>query len=172
MRIYVCSKTYHAPMWRQLRDELALGSAGHRIISTWIDEVEPGETKDRADLARRCIDEASTADRLIIYRELGDLLKGGFIEIGAALASKVEVVYVGPNDLGSVFSWHPLWRSVSMVSQAIALPMLRPADERGGITQLHELATRLVRLTEDPHPGLSTWCGFVDEVLTNISKFR
>jgi hypothetical protein len=88
--IYIASKTKHAHRWRFLRD-----SAGYPIISTWIDEAEPGESKDLNDLWYRCIKEASTADTLIIYREPDEILKGGWIELGAALASGRRVYAIG-----------------------------------------------------------------------------
>lgn len=88
--IYIASKTKHADRWRFLRDQV-----GEPIISTWIDEAGAGESSDLADLWRRCISEASTAQVLILYREPEDVLKGGWIELGAALASGVPVFAVG-----------------------------------------------------------------------------
>lgn len=88
--IYIASKTKHADRWRFLRDQI-----GEPIISTWIDEAGPGESRDLSDLWRRCINEASTADVLIIYREAGEELKGAWVELGAALASAVKVFAVG-----------------------------------------------------------------------------
>lgn len=88
--IYIASKTKHAARWRYLRDKV-----GEPIISTWIDEADVGEINDLADLWRRCILEASTAEVLILYREPDDVLKGGWVELGAALASGVTVFAVG-----------------------------------------------------------------------------
>ncbi len=88
--IYIASKTRHAARWRFLRDQV-----GEPIISTWIDEAGAGESADLADLWRRCILEASTAEVLILYRESDDVLKGGWVELGAALASGVTVFAVG-----------------------------------------------------------------------------
>jgi hypothetical protein len=88
--IYIASKTKHADRWRFLRDKV-----GDPIISTWIDEAGAGESNDLADLWRRCILEASTAEVLILYREPEDVLKGGWVELGAALASGVTVFAVG-----------------------------------------------------------------------------
>lgn len=88
--IYIASKTRHADRWRFLRDKIGLP-----IISTWIDEAGPGESTDLADLWRRCIAEASGAAALIVYREKDEVLKGGWVEVGAALASDVPVLAVG-----------------------------------------------------------------------------
>lgn len=90
--VYIASKTCHAPAWRMLRD------AGWPIKSTWIDEANPGQTKDFNSLWSRCLNEASSAERLILYVESGEILKGGFIEVGAALSHKVPVMVVGPLD--------------------------------------------------------------------------
>ncbi len=40
------------------------------------------------------------------------------------------------------------------------------------VNELKEEAKKLVSLLEDPQPGLFTWCDFVNERLTNISKAR
>lgn len=88
--IYIASKTAHASRWRVLRD-----TVGEPIISTWIDEAGEGESGDLADLWRRCIAEASNAEILILYREPGEVLKGGWVELGAALACGVRVFAIG-----------------------------------------------------------------------------
>jgi hypothetical protein len=88
--VYIASKTKHADRWRFLRDKVGLP-----IISTWIDEAGAGESHDLSDLWDRCIREASTAQHLILYREPDEVLKGGWIELGAALASGVTVFAVG-----------------------------------------------------------------------------
>lgn len=94
--IYLASKTTHAPRWRQLR------SNGVPIISTWIDEAGQGESKCLADLWMRCIDEAAGATCVIIYREQGEVLKGAFVEAGAALAVGTPVYAVGCDEFSFV----------------------------------------------------------------------
>lgn len=94
--IYMASKTAHAPRWRDLR------AAGFRIISTWIDEAGVGETACFTDLWRRCVDEAAGADALIIYREPGEVLKGAFVEAGAALAVGTPVYAIGCDEFSFV----------------------------------------------------------------------
>lgn len=88
--IYIASKRKHAARWRELRDRF-----GFQIISTWIDEAGQGESADLCDLWHRCIAESSDADLLIIYCEPGDVLKGAWVALGAALASGVRVYAVG-----------------------------------------------------------------------------
>lgn len=114
VKIYIASKTAHADKWKALRD------AGARIISTWIDEVGDGESADLSDLAWRCIEEAVTADLLIIYRERGEVLEGAFIEAGAALACGTPVAAIGEwDDCWSALFHHPLWSREVSFGQAV-----------------------------------------------------
>ena len=94
--IYMASKTAHAPRWRSMR------ANGLPIISTWIDEAGKGETQCFADLWRRCVDEAAAADAVIVYREPDEVLKGAFVEVGAALAVGTPVYAVGCNEFSFV----------------------------------------------------------------------
>lgn len=87
--IYVASKIRHAPTWRAMRAE------GIPIISTWIDEAGPGESKDLANLWDRCVNEAASARVLLLYRLPEETLKGAFVELGAALKAGVPVCAVG-----------------------------------------------------------------------------
>lgn len=87
--IYIASKTVHGARWRSLR------AAGVPIISTWIDEAEQGATGDWPDLWTRCVREASQADATVVYREPGEVLKGAFVEMGAALSAGKPVFAVG-----------------------------------------------------------------------------
>lgn len=112
--IYTASKTAHASKWRQLRAD------GAKIISTWIDESGVGETASFTDLWIRCVNEAASCDVLIAYREPGEILKGAFIEIGAALASGKTVILVGDFD-GMSFTSHPLVKLAPDVSVAFCL---------------------------------------------------
>lgn len=89
LRIYVASKTKHAWRWLELR------ALGRPIVSTWIDEAGEGETTDLADLWDRCIREASTATAVVVYAERDEVLKGAYVEVGAALALGVPVFLVG-----------------------------------------------------------------------------
>lgn len=89
MGIYIASKTRHADRWLAMRD------AGAPIISTWIDEAGEGQSADLHDLWSRCISESKECDTLIVYRESEDVLKGAWVEIGAALANGVPVYAVG-----------------------------------------------------------------------------
>jgi hypothetical protein len=112
--IYVASKVKHAARWRLLRDE------GVPVISTWIDEAGEGESGDYAELAARCIREATSARAVLLYCEPGDILKGALVEVGAALAMGVPVYCVGKcESLSRVFSQHPLWREFHSITGAV-----------------------------------------------------
>lgn len=98
--IYVASRVKHADMWRDIR------RAGRRIISTWIDEAGVGQTVDFSNLWERCIREASLADVTIVYREdQQEILKGAYLEVGAALSADRSVFAVGFE--GANFMKHP-----------------------------------------------------------------
>lgn len=109
--IYIASKTVHGPRWRALRE------AGVPIISTWIDESEVGATSDWPDLWSRCIGEASSCVALVAYREEGETLKGGLVEVGAALASGRRVYAVGLAD--QTVRHHPLFHVVDTLEDAL-----------------------------------------------------
>lgn len=94
--IYLASKTVHAPRWRSMREH------GLPIISTWIDEAGKGETACFTDLWRRCVSEAAGARAVIVYREQDEVLKGAFVEVGAALAAGVPVFAVGCDEFSFV----------------------------------------------------------------------
>jgi len=114
MRIYISSKVKHAARWQALRD------AGAAIISTWIDEAGPGASSDYHNLAHRCIEEARTADALILYCEPGEILKGALIEVGAALAWGRPVLCVGTcESLSPVLVKHCLWSFEESLESAL-----------------------------------------------------
>ena len=116
MKIYIASKTKHAKKWQRLR------SGGYNIISTWIDEAGQGESKDVSDLAIRCVDEAKSADRLILYAQNEDILKGALIEVGAALASNVPVYVVGWSpSFETALNKHPLWKECLSFDEALSI---------------------------------------------------
>lgn len=111
--IYTASRTRHAHLWRALR------ASGTPIHSTWIDEAGPGETEDFADLWDRCIAEASTARVLLCYREPGEILKGAYVEVGAALAHRVPILAVGAEEFS--FTRHRLVTNVPTLAEALAM---------------------------------------------------
>lgn len=121
MTIYTASKTTHAHKWRELR------SAGWPVIATWIDESGPGETADFSDLWTRCVSEAASAMAVLLYREPGEVLKGAFVEAGAALASGVPVHAIGCGEFS--FVNHPLVTQHATIDAALtAIRKATPSD--------------------------------------------
>lgn len=101
---YVASRTRHAGIWKERRDV-----CGEPIVSTWIDEAGEGETEDMTDLWFRCVSEASRAVATIVFAEEGDHpLKGGLVEVGAALANGRPVYVVGAHHVEASWLRHPL----------------------------------------------------------------
>lgn len=78
-------------MWQNMR------ANGWNIVSSWIDEAGPGETKDRRDLWLRIHGEIARSMGLIFYAEPGDFpFKGAMVEIGMALGMGKPVALVLP----------------------------------------------------------------------------
>lgn len=102
MKIYGASKVRHADYWKRLR------GCGNNIISTWIDESRPRETRNKQELARRCIEEIKRCDFVLLYIEEGDEPKGAFIEVGAALGFGKHVKVVAPTYRIGLFEHHYL----------------------------------------------------------------
>ena len=121
---YVASKIWHAPVWRDFKDN------GANIIATWIDpkyfappneldEFEAGRALDAAEAAelwKNCIKEADAADICVIFANDGDVMKGGLIEAGACLAAGGYVIQVGDcaslragDGSDATFQKHPRW---------------------------------------------------------------
>lgn len=103
-KIYIASKTKHASKWILLRER------GVNIISTWIDEAAPNDSKDLSDLCQRMIKECNECDAIVVYKDNdGEILKGAFLEMGIALSQQNKLIYlVGeilPN--GSAFTHSP-----------------------------------------------------------------
>ena len=109
-RIYIASKTKHAPKWRELR------ANGLNIVSSWLDVGEIDRPEEYRRLWNCCILEVSASDLLIVYCEPGETLERCLVEIGSALASSVPIYCIGRctsvvADEVSDASFHhrPLW---------------------------------------------------------------
>jgi hypothetical protein len=116
--IYIASKTKHAAKWRSLR------AKGVNIISSWIDEAGPGESKNHSESAIRCIRESKSCDAMIVYAEEGDEMVGAFIELGVALADPDpfrKIYLVGPVlKSGSIFIMAPKIQMVASMEDALS----------------------------------------------------
>ena len=126
-RVYVASRTVHAPMWHDLR-------AGHpelEITSSWIDGdlIDESDTDALADLWVRCIAEVTSSDAVIAYHEPGDVWKGAFVEVGAALGAGIPIHLVG--DPPGSWVGHPLVvRHVRLDKAVAAVTGHRPGPSR------------------------------------------
>jgi len=94
MNIYIASKTKHAPKWISLREDLSKN--GIYVISSWIDEHIPGQTKNWTDLWSRIISEIKESKFLLFYAEEEEIQKGSLVEVGIALAFGVPIYWIGP----------------------------------------------------------------------------
>lgn len=112
--IYVASRasvSERPAMWKRLRDV-----EEWPIVSTWIDEAGPGETKDMSELWHRIHVEILNSAGVILFATASDFpLKGAFIEVGIALglghpvAVILPEVEIDPVNFAPVGSWvkHP-----------------------------------------------------------------
>lgn len=107
--IYVASKSKHAAMWRSYRER-------YPITSTWIDEAEKGQTRNVSEFWSRCLSEVADSNVLILYTEEGETQKGALVEVGAALASGVFVLVVGP--VNQTWIEHPLVTRAETLTRA------------------------------------------------------
>lgn len=122
MSIYIASKTRHADRW------LAMRADGAPIISTWIDEAGEGASADLHDLWDRCITESKSCSALIVYREPEDILKGAWVEIGAALAVGIPVYAVGLD--GFTISKYRGIKHFTSIEDAFEAALALPRPER------------------------------------------
>ncbi len=83
--IYAAGKTWHAGVFRQLRDLL-----GYNIIARWIDlDPESDFVKnEKGRLWSQCLEDATTADITIVYcGNVDEEQRGALVEIGHALGA-------------------------------------------------------------------------------------
>jgi hypothetical protein len=118
--VYVASKSRLHPFWSALR------AAGLNIIASWpawqrnSDGIEPTNDEWRRHV-QTCIEEASSADILLLYacNDDPDREFGSLIECGASLASGKQVYVVAP------FPWpflrnHKNVRSFNSLADAVS----------------------------------------------------
>ena len=123
--IYVVSKIKHMHMWRTLREK------GVDIVSSWIDDEVP-EDIDFAEAWTRYLREVVNAQAVVVYADGGEL-KGGVLEIGAALGALIPIWVVG--DIESIPALktarhHPAVNLVNHASLADLLVELSAAQLR------------------------------------------
>ena len=111
-RVYLASKLYHAPMWRDWKANKKLGIT---IVSTWHDNINI-EADDHDIAACRSgwienICDIRGADAMLVYGMREEALNGTLVEIGAALHSGVDVYLVGTYPWGT-------WRHLRKVNHS------------------------------------------------------
>ena len=110
--IYAAGKTWHAAIFRQLRDLL-----GYNIIARWI-YLDPNSdfvANEKGKLWAQCLEDATTADITIVYcGNPNEEQRGALVEIGHALAAGKFVYLINScktfeaNDGSDVaFTHHP-----------------------------------------------------------------
>jgi hypothetical protein len=139
-------------MWRTLREQ------GHSIISSWIDEAGPGESPSREDLINRCLQEASSAERIIWYVEATDFpFKLAWGEICVGLFSGVPVFIVAGEDvtddmLAQLPQHHRVLRCATIEEALVAVPRPLAIKAPGALAIPCEWATwEQTRFELEPH---------------------
>jgi hypothetical protein len=96
LKVYPASKSKWAPMWA------ALKAAGVPIAASWpswefnYNGLEPSRS-DYAAHWRRCCQEASAADIVLIFAQADESQNGAFLEVGAGLGTQKKIFAVTPH---------------------------------------------------------------------------
>lgn len=89
LRIYSAGKVWHAPKFRDLRD-----NSGYNIIANWIDWGDQANGDSR--VWPHCLRDASNCDLLILYsEEQNEEQRGAIMEAGHAMATGKPVYAIG-----------------------------------------------------------------------------
>jgi len=122
MRVYVASKSRHAPFWTALR------SLGLPIVASWIDSPinHKGGKPTDDDWSKhwaRCISEASASDVLLFVALEGETQCGSLIELGSALSQNKRVFLV--SDYEWSIAHHPRCQRFATLAAAVEAIMVR-----------------------------------------------
>jgi hypothetical protein len=112
--IYVVSKVRHAEVWKGLRDR------GFPIMSSWIDDGLEHEI-DFSEAWPRYLSEAGQATYAIVFATEGEVLKGGLLEAGAALANGAHVFVVGDVPQLRTVRYHPRLKPATSIQHATSM---------------------------------------------------
>jgi len=118
MNIYVASKVWHAPQWREVRDMVS--DSDITITSRWIDyDVRSDIVMNRKDeLWQHCLEDIAKADAMMIYcDDFREEQRGVLVEAGHAIALGKPVMCINTcrtftaenNVSDAAFAHHPLW---------------------------------------------------------------
>ena len=118
MNVYVASKVWHAPAWREHRADLELEGLVN-VTSRWIDYADDSDIVQnrKGELWQQCLEDIQKADAMIVYCDRFDeQQRGVLVEAGHAIALGKPVICIntcetfttcGTSDVA--FTRHPLW---------------------------------------------------------------
>ena len=81
----------------------------------------PGNSAFGAEFWTHDIEDVLSSDLVLVYNPTNAKLKGGLVEVGAAIGAGLRVITVGQFDDLSTWQYHPLVRRVDTIHEAIAL---------------------------------------------------
>tara|TARA_Y100000004_G_scaffold182189_1_gene228662 strand:- start:1442 stop:1930 length:489 start_codon:yes stop_codon:yes gene_type:complete len=117
MKVYVASKVWHAPKWREHLDVFKHFNAS--VTSRWIDYADDSDIVQnrKGELWQHCLEDIQKADAMVVYCERFDeQQRGVLVEAGHAMALGKPVVCIntcetftacGTSDVA--FTRHSLW---------------------------------------------------------------
>ena len=108
--IYTISKLYDVDIWKKFRAE------GYPILSTWIDL---DELYDYSKFWNNVLLEIAQCRAVVLYLQSPHTLKGGMIELGAALANNIPIFAVGVKNFS--YCQHPNIEHCESVEHAMKL---------------------------------------------------
>lgn len=97
-KVYVASKTWHAPKIREVRSMLENDLTYNlRISSRWIDmkKDDPIVMNDKPQLWTICHEDVVNCDIFVLYSEKNDEHRGALVELGTAFACEKPVYAIG-----------------------------------------------------------------------------
>jgi len=119
MNVYVASKVWHAPAWREHRADLELEGLVH-VTSRWIDYADDSDIVQnrKGELWQHCLEDIQSADAMIVYcGRFDEQQRGVLVEAGHAIALGKPVICIntcqtftaldGVSDVA--FTRHPKW---------------------------------------------------------------
>ena len=95
MKVYVASKVWHAPKWREHLDVFKHFNVG--VTSRWIDYADDSDIVQnrKGELWQHCLEDIQKADAMIVYCERFDeQQRGVLVEAGHAIALGKPVICI------------------------------------------------------------------------------
>jgi len=139
MKVYVASKVWHAPKWRENLDVFKHFNVG--VTSRWIDYADDSDIVQnrKGELWQHCLEDIQKADAMIVYCERFDeQQRGVLVEAGHAIALGKPVICIntcetftacGTSDVA--FTRHPLFWWANFESGKLSTSWQRHQDWSG-----------------------------------------